>query len=323
MFPFFIMKNYYKILGVKDGASDEEAKKAFRDLAKKYHPDINKEPGAEERFKEINEAYDHIINKKMGNSPFEKQGNYDIDLRDFFSGIRRPAFQPDVHVGIGIDFMESCLGVEKQVAFKRFAECKTCKEYKQKHGDYKVTRCVKCNGAGAEIRRQGNFTMSMPCMDCGGDGTKLECSECDGKGAIEEEKLITLKVPAGIRDEQMLRVTGYGNFDYVDEIYGHVFVHIRVYNSTSFRRDEDNIFSDLQLDYLDCLLGGEFEVETIFGKANLMVPECTGHGTILKIPNQGIKHIGHHYITVKIRIPNVLDKRSKKYLTNLKKHLKK
>ena len=234
MLPFLFMKNYYKILGINDGASDEEVKKAFRDLAKKFHPDVNKDPGAENKFKEINEAYDIIINKKIPpRGPISDEG---INVNDFFNfshfNMRRKTMDTDIHIGIGISFMESCLGADKKIVFNRYAECKTCNEYKKKNGEYDITKCSKCGGTGQEVRRNGHYTISMPCQLCHGEGSKLNCKDCNGVGAILEEKSPTIKIPEGIKDEQMLRLGGYGNYDYENEMYGDTFVHMRIYNDT-------------------------------------------------------------------------------------------
>ena len=322
--PFFIMKNYYKILGLKDGASDEDVKKAFRDLAKKYHPDINKDKDAEDKFKEINEAYDHITNKRPEPQPQGNPFGGPIDLRDFMNQFqtRRRMFDADIHIAVGISFMEACLGAVKTFTYNHLIECGSCKDYKSKHGHYNTKSCHVCKGTGQRVQKVNNFVISQPCGTCDGEGTKLECQQCNGVGAIQESKTFNLTIPEGIRPESMLRVSGMGNFDYENESVGNVLIHVQIYNDTKFTREDDNIFAELELDYLNCLLGGEFSVSTIHGNANLRVPECTQHGTVLKIDGFGIRRVGNHYVTVKVRMPQFLDKKTRKILTNLKKNRK-
>lgn len=309
------MKNYHKILGVTKDSSDEEIKKAFRDLAKRYHPDVNKDANAENKFKEINEAYNHIINKKEDEPQFSNNSS-------FYHQIHRQ-IQPDIHMQFDIEFMEACHGAEKTVSFQYHAPCKKCEEHKRVHDKYNIKYCVTCKGAGFIRIQNGPFNIGVPCPQCGGQGSVLECDGCNGQGNVVDKKEITIKVPSGADTGKILRIQGHGNYDYKSETYGNLFFHIQVINNTNFTRQDENIFSEKHLDYLDCLLGGMFKIQGIHGETELFVPECTEDGKVLKINNQGINHVGHQYVTIKINIPKTLDKRTKKVLINLKKLNKK
>lgn len=313
-------KNYYKTLGVEKGASEEEIKKAFRDLAKKYHPDINKSPDAESKFKEINEAYDHIINKKVDENDYVQRNPFGNGMENFvFHRQMQRTINPDVHVGVQLEFMEACHGVEKELKYTRHVECKSCQEYKKKHGKINIKYCKTCNGQGFVGMRNGPFNITVPCPDCGGQGSAIECTDCNGQGSVSESKEMRVNVPVGVDSGKILRIAGYGNYSYINESWGNLYLHIEVVNNTNFTRQDENIFSDHSLNYLDCLLGGEFQTKTIHGDVKFRVPECTENDQVLRLENQGINHTGHHYVTIKIKIPKTLDKKTKRVLTNLKK----
>jgi len=312
------MKNYYKILGLKDDASDEEAKKSFRDLAKKYHPDINKEKGAEDKFKEINEAYDAIINKKVPKNtrPF---GGFE----GFKYTFNQKSINPDVHIGLDLSFMEACLGTDKKIGFEILDKCEKCEEYKNKYGNYEEEKCSKCGGTGIFQKNIGFGTITIPCPTCFGEGYSGKCSTCGGIHVNKKQKEISVKIPEGADEGDKLRIINYGNFSPEQNYYGNLYIHINVATDPNFSRQGENIFSNMKLDYLDCLLGGDFEIETIHGKKSIMIPECTSNGSVLKINNLGIKQIGNHYVTIYIDIPKTLDNRTKRTLKNLKKNKKK
>ena len=319
--PFFIMKkNYYKILGVEKNASDEDVKKAFRDLAKKHHPDVNKSPDAENKFKEINEAYDHIINKKS--DPQEnlyQHGNPFGNGRSVFHRQMMNQVDPDIHMGINVDFMDACHGIDKKISYQYYAPCNGCEEYKKKNGKINVHHCGNCGGHGFVQIQNGVFNISIPCPGCGGQGSAIDCSTCNGQGATIEKREATIKIPLGADNGKILRIIGYGNYNYKSGSSGNLYLHIQILNNTNFTRQDDNIFIDYDLDYMDCLLGGEFDVKTIHGKGKLKVPECTQHGVVLKMEKEGINHVGHQYVTIKVQIPKTLDKRVKRVLINIKK----
>jgi len=317
-------KNYRKTLGVSKDASKEEVKNAFRKLAKKYHPDINKTPEAENKFKEINEAYDHIINGKESDPDEFRYGSPYGD--DGFNVFHRPIMRqidPDVHIVTQVEFMEACHGVDRRVTFEQDSICKQCEDYKAKNGQINIKHCVKCNGRGILHITNGPFNISMPCPACGGQGSAIDCSGCNGKGSRTELRDMTIKFPAGADSGKMLRVLGHGNYNFKTGKHGNLYIHIEVLNNTDFKRDGDNIFTERPVEWIDCLIGGEIEVPTIHGSVIMRVPECSENGKVLKLTNQGINHVGSQYVTIKVTIPNNLDKCTKRVLTNLKKLKKK
>lgn len=320
------MKNYHKILGIEKGASEEDVKKAFRDMAKKYHPDVNKSPDAESKFKEINEAYNKILNKEDDEIPlgFNYRSNRDMDMeafKQFVSSIRNAAspISFDVTQRYAVTFFESCLGTEKEITYQRMGKCSGCEEYKISHnGKPNVNKCADCNGSGEQVQVQHNFRISVTCRKCHGIGSILTCGVCSGKGYTPEVKQITIKFPEGVRDGATLRVGGYGSYDYENDIYGNLYITILVRGEPGFTRQDNDIFTEMKLDYLDCLLGGDVNVETIHGTKTLHIAECTGNGAVTKIEKEGIKHIGNHYVTIHIEIPKVLDKKTKRILNKLR-----
>lgn len=313
MVPIFIMsKNYHKILGVTKESSDDEIKTAYRNLAKKLHPDVNKQKDAEDKFKELNEAYEHVINKKEDESDFIQNSS------TFHRQIYRQV-QPDIHMQIDIDFMKACHGSEEKIGYQYHNQCKKCAEHKKNHGKINIKYCGTCKGSGILRIQNGPFNIGVPCPQCNGQGSFLDCDECRGQGSYVDNKEVTIKIPSGADSGKILRVQGFGNYDFMNELFGDLYLHIQVINKTQFTRQDDNIFGEINLNYLDCLLGGEFSVKTIHGDIKIVVPECTENGKVLRITNEGVNHIGHHYVTTRIQIPKILDKRTKRVLTNLKK----
>lgn len=324
------MKNYYKVLGLEKGASKEEAKQAFRELAKKYHPDVYKADDAETKFKEINEAYSKIVAGEADGHDDPWAGsrrNNDMDIeafRQFVSQIRyeQKVANVDVRQRYEINFMESCLGTEKEITYERMGKCSECEEFKKSHdGKTNLKQCAACNGSGMDVKLGNNFRYSATCQKCFGVGSFLKCVTCGGKGFCMEVKQITIKFPEGVKDGGTLRVGGYGGFNPTHEIYGNLYIDVLVRNDAQFTRQENDIFSELRLDYLNCLLGGDFEVDTIHGKKIVHIAECTGNGEVCKIEKEGIKHIGNHYVTIKVEIPKTLDKRAKRFLNKLRQEL--
>ncbi len=325
------MKNYHKILGVEKDASDEDVKKAFRDMAKKYHPDVNKSPDAENKFKEINEAYNKIINGEADNvwdRSSNRSNEMDIEaFREFVSQIRtKQAYERSVNTDVRqryeISFMESCLGTEKEITYQRAGKCSGCEEYKQSHkGKPHIIECQTCHGTGMEVKVEPHFRYSNTCSKCFGAGSMLKCDICKGVGYSVEIKQITVKFPEGIKDGSTLRVTGYGGYNQSLDSFGDLYISILVRNDSAFTRQDNDIFSELKLDYLNCILGGDFEIDTIHGKRVLHVSECTGNAEVCKVEKEGIKHVGNHYVTIKVELPKTLDKKTKRFLNKLRNDL--
>ncbi|WCA22421.1 molecular chaperone DnaJ [Candidatus Phytoplasma oryzae] len=345
-------KDYYKILGVTKKASAEEIKKAYRKLTKKYHPDVSKEQNAEEKFKEVQEAY-QVLNdpeKKsnydnFGHSNFNNfnnsgfQGFYkeDVDLGDIFetffgqkSNTKKYSGKgEDKHIKITIDFLEAALGTEKNVQFNIEEECYECKGTGAKSPqDIKV--CYYCNGSGYVTVSQktfmGNFTSKQVCSVCKGLGKTIfnKCFVCKGKKRILKNKTTKLNIPAGIEDGMSLKLSQEGHHGFLGNVSGDLYVEIKITPHNIFNRKGQDVFSTVFIDFFQAILGDNINVSTIYGLVNLKIPEGTQTDTKFRLKNKGISNLrsaykkGDHYITIKLKVPNDLNFEEKEMLKKLR-----
>ncbi len=350
-------KDYYSILGVDKGASDDEIKSAYRRLAKKYHPDINKTPEASEKFKEINEAYSVLGDpKKKANydqfgsaegNPFGA-GSQGGGFEDFFGGgggfsdifsdifsafggggRARSSVQKgeDIDIAMNISFEEACFGAEKTVTLNKIDKCSSCNGTGAKNGK-EFTTCSSCQGTG-RVRFQQSTPFGITiregaCPKCNGTGkiVKEKCENCSGKGYKRTQKTITIKIPAGIDDGQTLRMRGEGNAPLRDGINGDLNVHISVSSHQILTRKGNDLYMDLYLPFTTTLLGGKVEVPLVKGSYTLTVPELTPSGTMMRLKGRGVKVLnrdsyGDLFITIKAECPKSLNKNSKALLEQL------
>ncbi|MDO8428455.1 MAG: molecular chaperone DnaJ [Candidatus Diapherotrites archaeon] len=350
-------KDYYEVLGVSRNASHEEIKAAFKKLAKQFHPDLNKDHKAEDKFKEINQAYSVLGNpeKKQkydqyGSSAFEGQGfqgfqGADFDFGDFgfedlFGSIfgqqfrntnsRRTPAGPrkgaDLQYSLEIEFEEAVNGVTKDIEFEHMEQCTTCKGI----GGSGTTKCSSCNGKGVVTRQQrtafGIFQSSTTCSKCRGQGESVKdsCKQCNGTGHIEKLKNVEVKIPAGIDNGYTLRLQGLGNAGTQGGNSGDLYVSIFVKASKIFKRDQNDVFIELPISFTEAALGCEIEVPTLKGTAELKIPQGTQTGTIFRMKGQGMKHLnknehGDEYVKVNIVVPEKLSTKQKKRLEEFKK----
>lgn len=350
-------KDYYSILGVDKGASDDEIKSAYRRLAKKYHPDINKTPEASEKFKEINEAYSVLGDpKKKANydqfgsaegNPFGA-GSQGGGFEDFFGGgggfsdifsdifsafggggRARSSVQKgeDIDIAMNISFEEACFGAEKTVTLNKIDKCSSCNGTGAKNGK-EFTTCSSCQGTG-RVRFQQSTPFGITiregaCPKCNGTGkiVKEKCENCSGKGYKRTQKTITIKIPAGIDDGQTLRMRGEGNAPLRDGINGDLNVHISVSSHQILTRKGNDLYMDLYLPFTTTLLGGKVEVPLVKGSYTLTVPELTPSGTMMRLKGRGVKVLnrdsyGDLFITIKAECPKSLNKNSKALIEQL------
>ena len=324
-------RDYYEVLGVEKNASDAEIKKAYRKLAMKYHPDQN--PGdktAEEKFKEINEAYEVLsdadkkarydqygfagvdpnFNPNAGFGGFGGGGFGFGDLGDIFgdffgggtassSGRRRgPAKGQNVVSEIEISFEDAAFGCEREITFSRIETCSTCHGTGAKEGTSPQT-CSYCHGTGT-VRTQQNFmgmTMqsNQPCPKCGGTGTIITdpCTACRGKGKVRHTKTIRVKVPAGIDDGQSFRVRDEGNAGANGGPNGDLLVTVSVRKHPIFTRDGANVMCQMPISFTQAALGASIEVPTLDGKVRYQIPEGTQTGTTFRLRGKGIPYVGY------------------------------
>lgn len=347
-------RDYYEVLGVSKGATADELKKAYRKLSKKYHPDINKEADAEDKFKEISEAYE-ILSDPQRKAAYDQYGHAGTDpnygggggfggfsgggagfggfediFESFFGGGGRssnpnaPRQGADLQYSLDLTFEEAIFGVEKVIKFNREDSCKTCDGTGAKPGTSPVT-CSKCHGQGAvQVERQtplGRMMTQQTCDQCGGKGQTIAspCNDCHGTGHTKSKHSVKVNVPAGVEDGQQMRLSGQGEAGINGGPYGDLFVVFRVEESDIFDRDGSEIYYDLPVSFVQATLGDEVEVPTVHGKVKLKVPAGTQSGTTFRLRGKGATRLrgtgtGDQQVTVKIITPKNLNEAQKEAL---------
>lgn len=341
-------KDYYKILGVEKGASKEEIKRAYKKLAKQYHPDLNKDnPEAEAKFKEINEAasvlsddtkksqYDQFGSEGMKNGGFNSSnfgGGFDgFDLNDIFESMfsggfsgrsrRGPRRGNDLRYDIEITLEEVAFGTEKIIKLRKEDKCKSC----DGNGGTGIKTCPTCHGKGTIISQKrtpfGIFQTQTICNECSGQGQTFEkeCSDCHGKGHIMTTKTLTVKIPQGVDEGTKIRLSGEGEPGDPRAPFGdlYIFVHIKEHNI--FQRDGSDIYVEVPISFKEAVLGATIEVPTIKGTADLKVPSATKPETLLRMKGKGLPHLrsdvhGDQYVKITIDVPNKITKKQKELL---------
>lgn len=337
------MKDYYSILGVSRNASQEEIKKAFRRLARQYHPDLN--PGdkeAEEKFKKINEAYSCLSDPvkrtnydrygtaegPMGTGfGFERDTTFTDIFEDIFEGFfesfgykkKRPSKGPDLRYNLTITIEEAAFGVEKIIKFHRWEECKTCSGSGIKPGT-QPTVCSFCGGSGYIRYSQGFFSVSKTCTKCGGTGKiKDPCFDCSGTGKARTEHELKIKIPAGVETGSKLKVSGEGEAGDAGGARGDLYIFITVKEHEFFKREGMNIYCSVPISFVKAVFGGEIEVSTLDGKEKIEIPPGTPSGRVFKLKNKGVPrvggtHRGDQIVTVYIDVPKKLNERQRELL---------
>ncbi|MBD5111170.1 MAG: molecular chaperone DnaJ [Ruminococcaceae bacterium] len=322
-------RDYYEVLGVQKGATDAEIKKAYRKLAKQYHPDLNPDnPEAEEKFKEINEAnqvlsdpdkrakYDQFgfagVDSSYGGGANFTGGFEGVDLSDLFGDIfgggfgfggggrtsspNAPRRGADITVQLEIGFMEACKGVTQDITVNVTDSCPDCGGSGAKAGTSAKT-CSECNGRGSvTVQQRGLFGMMQtqrPCSKCGGKGKIIEspCSKCSGSGRVNTRKTVSVKVPAGIDEGLTLNVRGQGNVGVNGGQRGDLKVRIAVRRDPVFERNDYDILIDFPITYTQAALGAEIEVPTIDGMVSYKVPAGTQPGTVFRLRGKGVQRL--------------------------------
>ena len=319
-------RDYYEVLGIQKGASEDEIKKAYKKLARKYHPDMN--PGdkeAEEKFKEVNEANEVLSDpeKKARYAQFGFAGvdpNYGAgagggaygggfdfgDLGDIFGsffgggfggGQRRNPNAPQrgesIRASVSVSFTEAAFGCEKSVTLERSEQCPTCKGNGCAPGTTPEI-CPDCHGTGTvQTRRQtpmGVFASNGPCRKCGGTGRLIHqpCPDCRGTGAVRKRKTIKINIPAGIDHGQTISLHGQGNAGRNGGPAGDLLITVMVQPHELFRRDGVDVFCEAPITFAQAVLGAELEIPTIDGKVKYSIPEGTQTGTVFRLKGKGI-----------------------------------
>ena len=343
-------RDYYEVLGVGRDASEDDIKKAYRKLAKKYHPDMN--PGdaeAEAKFKEASEAYAILgdsekrnMYDKYGFSAFENGGGFDFNgmdfgdifgdlFGDFFGGGRGrgPANGPmkgnNIRTSVRITFMEAVFGVEREISLNLKDPCPTCGGSGAKPGT-EPQMCPKCGGKGQVVFTQQSFFGTVrnvqTCPDCGGRGRiiKDKCSSCGGTGYVSSKKTISVKIPAGIDNGQSVRLREKGEPGINGGPRGDLLVEVIVEQSPEFIRQDYDIFSTVNISYAVAALGGTIVINTVDGKVLYDVKPGTQTNTRIRLKDKGVPTIrndsirGDHYVTLIVQTPAKLSKEAKELL---------
>ncbi len=323
-------RDYYEVLGLSKGATDAEIKKAYRGLAKKYHPDVNKEPDAEAKFKEVNEAYEVLsdADKKAkydqfghagvdpSYNPYGGGGGYSAggfdmgDIGDIFSSMfggfgggssrqnpNGPKRGESIRIPITISFEDAAFGVSKTIELTRMAECDECHGSGAAKGTSAQT-CSVCHGTGQVSTTQrglfGVFQSVQPCSACGGKGKiiKTPCPTCMGSGRVRKKEKISVNIPAGIDDGQSVSLSGRGNSGLNGGPSGDLLISVTVKPHKVFKRDGRDIYCDIPVTYSDLLLGNTIKVPTLEGEVDYNLPESTQTHTRFKLAGKGIVGVG-------------------------------
>jgi molecular chaperone DnaJ len=323
-------RDYYEVLEVSRSASGDDVRRAFRRLARQYHPDVNPSAEAEERFKELNEAYEVLSDDNRrasydrfghaaagfpggyggfagGADPFGFGGAAGSPFADIFETFfgatatgRRPRTRSrgaDIQVELTISFEEAIFGAEKDVAVTRLEVCETCDGTRMRDGQQPPT-CSICNGTGQIRRAQqtilGQFMTSTPCSACGGEGVSITdpCTDCRGRGRVARTRTMTVSVPAGIDDNASLRLTGQGEASPDGGLAGNAYVRISVTPHPHFTRRDRTIHSQVRVNVAQAALGDELEVETIDGAVAFRLPEGTQSGQQFRLKGRGAPALG-------------------------------
>lgn len=343
---------YYDRLGVSKDASQDEIKRAYRKMSKKYHPDINKEPGAEEKYKEVQEAYETLSDDQKraaydqygpdgANAGFGGQGGFggfdggagfggfeDI-FSSFFGGgaARNPnALRQgdDLQYRVNLSFEEAVFGAEKEVHYNREATCKTCSGSGAKPGTSPVT-CGRCHGQGViNVDTQtplGVMRRQVTCDVCHGTGQEIKdpCQTCHGTGHEKQSHKVSVKIPAGVETGQQIRLAGQGEAGFNGGPYGDLFVIINVNPSDKFTRDGSTIYYTLNISFVQAALGDTVEVPTVHGNVEMTIPAGTQTGKTFRLKGKGAPRLrggsqGDQHVTVKIVTPTKLNDAQKEAL---------
>ncbi|RPI38100.1 MAG: molecular chaperone DnaJ [Nitrospiraceae bacterium] len=340
------MKDYYDILGVSRDANADDLKRAFRQLALKYHPDRNPDnKESEEKFKEVNEAYSCLSDSQKrahydrfgtsegmgggGYGPFTAGAGFgdifeDI-FGDFFGNVggtrrQRPAKGSDLRYDLDISLSEAVFGTEKTIDFPKWETCEECKGNGSAPGKSPET-CTSCKGTGHIRFQQGFFSVSKSCGKCQGTGKIIThpCKKCKGSGRVQEQKSISLKIPAGVDIGSRLKISGEGEPGEYGGPYGDLYVVLNIESHPFFKREGTEIFCEVPVSFPQAALGAEIEVPTIDGTAKLKIPHGTQSGKLFTIKGKGAPRVGgsqrgNQIVRIYVEVPTKLSSRQKELL---------
>ncbi len=347
-----VKRDYYEILGVKKDASTENIKKAFRKLAFQCHPDHNHDDGAEDRFKEINEAYEVLANAEK-RSTYDRFGHAGVDgfsgrdfegfgfggmgsifedFYEFFSGAassarKSPKRGGDIRSHVTITLEEAAFGCQRKIDISRIENCATCHGTCARPGS-QPTRCPDCNGNGRVQRVQqslfGRFTNVVICPRCDGEGKTINepCPQCRGTGKEKHKRSITIEIPAGVDDGNEMRLSGQGNVGERGGPAGNIYITITVLPHRLFKRDGANILYELPVNFAQAALGADLAVPTLHGEVKLKVPAGSQTGQVFQLKGKGIPYLnrnryGNQLVRLLVVTPERLTKQQRQLFQEL------
>lgn len=344
-----VKRDYYEVLGLNRNATEEDLKKAFRKLAFQFHPDHNKDTGAEDKFKELNEAYEVLSNPEKratydrfghvtGNG-WTERGYGDVGFgglgdifETFFGGAastssRVPRQGTDISIEITLSFEDAAFGAEREVEIKRIEKCSLCMGLGSKPGT-KPARCPVCKGTGNVRRAQrsvfGSFVNIAVCDKCEGEGTIITdpCIQCRSTGREILTRKLKVSIPAGIEDGSQIRLSNEGNMGKHGGPPGNVYILVHVQEHTFFKREGDDIILDFPLNISQAALGYEVEIPTLNDKEKLRIPAGIQSGKIIRMREKGIPHLqrsgrGDLLVRVNITVPKNLSDKQRNLLEEL------
>ncbi len=350
-------RDYYEVLGIKKGAADSDIKKAYRKMAKKYHPDVSAEKDAEEKFKEVNEAYEVLSDPKKkatydqfghagmdgaqgfgGGQGFSDFGGFEDIFGSFFgsafgggqrgSARSGPQRGSDRYMRMRINFMDAIFGKSEEISLEVDEQCSECLGSGARSKD-DIQMCSSCKGSGRVITQQrtafGVFQNESVCPNCQGTGKtiKNKCSKCHGSGYEHKRITLDIKIPAGIQSGQQIRVSGKGERGSRGGTNGDLYIEVFVDAHSSFKRDGNDIYIQIPISNIDAVLGTEVDVPTVHGDVSLKIPAGTQNGTKFRLKGKGVQSIrgaiGDQYVEVNIEIPKKLSKQEKEFYEKLRK----
>ena len=353
------MADFYQLLGVPRNADADTLKRAYRKLARQYHPDINKEAGAEEKFKEIGRAYEVLadpdtrarydqfgeagLGGAAGMPDMGDMGGFADLFETFFNGFggqgsqssrsqrRGPQQGDDLRYDLNIEFKQAIFGDQREIKIPHLETCTTCKGLGSRPGTGPVN-CSTCGGNG-QVRRAtrtpfGNFTQVAECPACGGVGQIISdpCVNCGGNGVKQVRKKLRINIPSGVDTGAKLRVSGEGNAGMKGGPSGDLYVFIKVKNDPKLKREGINIYSEISISYLQAILGDTVGVETVDGKVDLIIPGGTQPNSTLVLESKGVPRLGNpvargnHDVLIKVKLPTRVNDQERKLLENLALH---
>ena len=350
-------QDYYELLEVSKTASKEEIKSAFRKKARKYHPDVNKEPDAEEKFKALGKAYETLMDDEkrsvydrwgeegLSNAGYSSQGPFDAgfgNLNDIFesifggfgfsSGYERNPNAPqrggDIRVDVQLEFEEAVFGIEKEIKIDHLEPCEECGGSGNAPGSQPQI-CPTCGGSGRvqQVTNtiMGQFTQSSTCPNCGGSGKKITevCKACRGAGSVEKEKSISVKIPKGVDNGAKIRVSQEGDAGKNGGPAGDLYIVLHVAEHAEFKREKFDIYSEVYVSIPQAVLGDEINITTLDGDRRIVVPSGTESGKIITLKDAGVPYLnnptrrGNHYVVLKVQTPKSLSEEERKLYARL------